>query len=492
MFELKLYLNDINTEFKILNHVTSDLVLSKELNKLREDLDLYEIVYGDLQIFKIFSENISLTDSNELFRFLPIQRNILILVIAIPEHMNEEDFISFIDKFLSRIIYIRFIYHSDNNIHEHILNNKNGFMSCLIYFDDQNAADNFFYEYNNKNYPTDKFEFMYCIFIDKLNAYLKDDFLEIKNINEIVNIDYSNKRFQLCLCPLCLEKLDTSSSGIHTIINLMQVERWENYKKSCKVCSKFVFLEYIKCEDSNCRYNLNNNSDKLNSMWCCLICGYTGCDRYQKGHAKDHFDSTLHRYSIDLKSQRIWDYIGDNWVHRMVQQGDTLNTICLENNNQQENINSKEFVMRIENIISEYNFVLNSQLEEQRKYYEKEIFKINEKNDIVIKNKTNNLILLREEIDKKKNLIENYKKLSKECNKKVINQERKINELKENINLNNELSHSVRKDLNNDNKIIDEEYLSQSKKELLKNKMERKQELERKLTELYETLSNKK
>jgi len=38
-----------------------------------------------------------------------------------------------------------------------------------------------------------------------------------------------------------------------------------------------------------------------------------------EGHAHRHFKDTSHTYSMELGSNRVWDYAGDNYVHRLVQ-----------------------------------------------------------------------------------------------------------------------------------------------------------------------------
>ena len=43
----------------------------------------------------------------------------------------------------------------------------------------------------------------------------------------------------------------------------------------------------------------------------CLVCGHVGCGRYSGEHAQAHFESTKHTYSMELDSQRVWDYAGD-------------------------------------------------------------------------------------------------------------------------------------------------------------------------------------
>ena len=46
-----------------------------------------------------------------------------------------------------------------------------------------------------------------------------------------------------------------------------------------------------------------------------MICGYAGCGRYSSQHAKKHHDESLHPFSLELASGRIWDYDSDTFVH---------------------------------------------------------------------------------------------------------------------------------------------------------------------------------
>lgn len=41
--------------------------------------------------------------------------------------------------------------------------------------------------------------------------------------------------------------------------------------------------------------------------------------RYKEGHAIEHWKETQHCYSLELETQRVWDYVGDNYVHRLIQ-----------------------------------------------------------------------------------------------------------------------------------------------------------------------------
>ena len=48
------------------------------------------------------------------------------------------------------------------------------------------------------------------------------------------------------------------------------------------------------------------------------MCGQIGCGRYNLMHAVEHFDRSNHSFSIELSCHRIWNYRGDNYVHRLI------------------------------------------------------------------------------------------------------------------------------------------------------------------------------
>jgi BRCA1-associated protein len=50
----------------------------------------------------------------------------------------------------------------------------------------------------------------------------------------------------------------------------------------------------------------------MNCM-CCFVSRYVG------GHSHAHFLDTHHCYTMELGANRVWDYVGDNFVHRLMQ-----------------------------------------------------------------------------------------------------------------------------------------------------------------------------
>ncbi len=53
-------------------------------------------------------------------------------------------------------------------------------------------------------------------------------------------------------------------------------------------------------------------------IWICMVCGDFGCGRYKNKDAFKHFVATGHIITMDLATQRIWNYISDCFSHRIV------------------------------------------------------------------------------------------------------------------------------------------------------------------------------
>eukprot|EP00879_Flechtneria_rotunda_P014888 GHRR01015555.1.p1 GENE.GHRR01015555.1~~GHRR01015555.1.p1 ORF type:complete len:723 (+),score=280.06 GHRR01015555.1:163-2331(+) len=120
---------------------------------------------------------------------------------------------------------------------------------------------------------------------------------------------------ELPTCPVCLDRLDAHISGIVTTVCNHRfhgecLKRWGD--TSCPVCRYCMYSSNTSSHHCNvCGTNAN--------LWICLICGHVGCGRYKQGHANDHWQESAHCYALELETQRVWDYAGDNYVHRLVQ-----------------------------------------------------------------------------------------------------------------------------------------------------------------------------
>lgn len=130
---------------------------------------------------------------------------------------------------------------------------------------------------------------------------------------------------ELPTCPVCLERMDSSVTGLMTVtcqhtFHCSCLSKWSDSR--CPVCrytqSRLTKKGHILpsfVPEHGCCAVCGTGSD----LWVCLICATVGCGRYKAGHAHRHFKETGHLYSLELESQRVWDYAGDGYVHRLIQ-----------------------------------------------------------------------------------------------------------------------------------------------------------------------------
>ena len=140
MFELKILLEK-NEKLRKLS-LNSENFISKNIITLKETSDKSETLYAEVKIFRAKTENLSLTEKYEFFRFLPINRSNIIFIVSIPINMTTQDFYNFIDKHIKTITFTRFVYKINKKNNNNLLNN---FFQAILYFENQNSADNFYY-----------------------------------------------------------------------------------------------------------------------------------------------------------------------------------------------------------------------------------------------------------------------------------------------------------------------------------------------------------
>lgn len=133
-----------------------------------------------------------------------------------------------------------------------------------------------------------------------------------------------------------------------------------------------------------------------NNLWICLICGNTGCGRYDSAHAYAHYEETSHSYAMDISTQHVWDYAGDGYVHRLIQNKADGKLVDLPaayrggrdggrgfsptgNGGATGNgawvAYGEDMVPRekLDNMGMEYAYLLTSQLDSQRCYFEEQV-----------------------------------------------------------------------------------------------------------------------
>jgi BRCA1-associated protein len=203
-----------------------------------------------------------------------------------------------------------------------------------------------------------------------------------------------------------IDRLDAETSGVITTMcnhtfHCDCLAKWSD--GTCPVCRYSQGQQESVCTTCGSKENL----------WVCLICGHVGCGRYSGGHANAHYKATNHTYALELESQRVWDYTGDGYVHRLIANKQDGKLIELDksglNKDQQEMLEA-QYQSKLDYLFKEYNTLLAEQLEKQRVHFETKIMTIEKEKDAQIENLVSELKMYREERQKVAKLSEKYQK----------------------------------------------------------------------------------
>lgn len=293
-----------------------------------------EVTKGILHLFK-------LNDPPSLGENVP--RGELLCMLSVPAKMTCPDLLNFIAPFGKNIEHVRIIRDSTPNLY-----------MVLLKFKDQQYTDEFYQTFNGKAFNSFESEVCHLVYVCKVESQKSSEgaCLPLEGATELPT------------CHICLERMDESVEGILTVLcnhsfHGSCLVKWQD--SSCPVCRCCQTTEAVP--DNKCF-----TCDSKESLWICLICGHIGCGRYKEGHAHRHFRETQHTYSMELETQRVWDYTGDNYVHRLVQ--NKSDGKLVEFGVPPGQVGDEE---KLDSITLEYTYLLTSQLESQRLYFEEKI-----------------------------------------------------------------------------------------------------------------------
>jgi len=325
-------------------------------------------------------------------------RSQMLCMLGVPAKHKTPDLLQFTAPCHSRLEMMRII--NDGS--------PNQFM-VLLRFQDQSSADEFYRAFNGLPFNSLEPEVCSLAYVSKVETCKESEFDPL-----------SGDHTELPVCSICLERMDESISTLLTILCNHSfhgncLAQWED--TTCPVC-RYVQSPEVVAEQ---RCSECSSSDDL---WICLICGYVGCGRYVGGHSHAHFIETAHSYTMELGASRVWDYVGDNFVHRLLQtdsnngklvegadnsfQGNLGCTVCGHGvaNGASDGARSYHDGLReggggtdspacyggggkrnagnlgpeekIDSIQLEYTYLLTSQLESQRRYFEEKLARVEE------------------------------------------------------------------------------------------------------------------
>lgn len=126
------------------------------------------------------------------------------------------------------------------------------------------------------------------------------------------------------------------------------------------------------------------------------------------GHAHNHFVETQHTFAMQLGTKRVWDYIGDNYVHRLVQNKEDGKLVEVSGNTGIVGADEK-----IDSLQLEYTYLLTSQLESQRLFFEEKVARVEkEANEqlMVMESRCRGLVSAKEQLEEQVSELEREKK----------------------------------------------------------------------------------
>ncbi|KAJ7224449.1 hypothetical protein GGX14DRAFT_425711, partial [Mycena pura] len=301
---------------------------------------------------------------------------VMLAVLAVPSWMAPSDFLAFVAPAAQGITHLRII--RDSVPTRSIV---------VIKFNDSDHASEFIEAYNGK--PFNSLEPEICHVVRVLSVTMDADEPALSRLAS------TQALYELPTCPVCLERMDSAVTGLITVpcshtFHCMCLSKWGDSR--CPVCrySQTLMSSHPSRSSSIPFANPSaptlsacSSCDSTTNLWICLICGNIGCGRYGRAHAQAHYQATTHLYALELETQRVWDYAGDGYVHRLIQNKADGKLVELPSASSSMAASPRDGGLgpgpadalsaeKIEAIGIEYSYLLTSQLDSQRAYYEEQ------------------------------------------------------------------------------------------------------------------------
>lgn len=249
------------------------------------------------------------------------ERNSIVGILAVPSSMSPSDLLEFIRPALDAISHIRILRDAAPNRY-----------ITVIKFKDFRDAIEFKDMYDGTPFSSLNEEI--CRVVRISSVEIQPDSINTKAFLFDMGINDgwvsgAQQCIELPTCPVCLDRMDGSATGLMTIpcnhsFHCTCLSAWPNSR--CPVCRyslpKFQPESSSQPTVSQSGQTQCTSCGTYDDLWICLICGHVGCGRYGPGHAYRHYEETTHLFSLDLATQRVWDYAGDGYVHRLIQKSD--------------------------------------------------------------------------------------------------------------------------------------------------------------------------
>ncbi|KAI0666757.1 zf-UBP-domain-containing protein [Trametes maxima] len=319
--------------------------------------------------------------------------NVTLAVLAVPAWMTPSDFLAFVAPAADGIAHLRMIRDSMPNR-----------SIVVMKFRDPDSAAEFIEAYNGRQFNSMEPETCHVVRVLSI-AIDADDHIS-ENISRLGSVRVSGA-YELPTCPVCLERMDAAVTGLVTVpcshtFHCACLSKWGDSR--CPVCrySQTLLTSHPTSPNTSrpttalpfsgagpgagAPSSRSHCADcgSTTNLWICLICGNIGCGRYGRAHAHAHYSATTHLYALELETQRVWDYAGDGYVHRLIQNKADGKLVELPSAAVRSDggggggggggptAADALTAEKIEAIGIEYSYLLTSQLDSQRTFYEEQ------------------------------------------------------------------------------------------------------------------------
>ncbi|CAH2352138.1 RING finger protein Etp1p [[Candida] railenensis] len=378
---------DGSNDYRTSQIKVTDLVDPSKINKMVQDSEPLKASYIGEGIIRLYREFELVEESPELNSHSQLISgdDSMVCIVAVPTYFTATDLLGFIGKSnIESITHIRIMKSEKPNRFlvlikfadvlkaaefQHSFNGK-AFNSmepetCHALFVRTISVDNGNYSEEEEDEDDDDDDDLYGLKEDKSSALipflLNDPFTSTAREKQKIQDDIeSEKIVELPTCPVCLERMDSSVTGLLTIpcqhtFHCQCLSKWKD--DSCPICRYSINVSNQKIRRSVRRLSEFRRSSSISSqpaftvvpsgsnapatgsgsgvpssgdehcsqcsvtenLWICLVCGNLGCDRYApEQHSLKHFIATGHCFAMELETSRVWDYVGDNYVHRLI------------------------------------------------------------------------------------------------------------------------------------------------------------------------------
>ena len=299
-----------------------------------------EIIHGELHLFRdtltaAASSSGPTGDVGDDADALPRGRHPTVCVLAVPSSLSVGDFCRFVAAFAPSVVEMRMVAPSGEDPDEGTtetddatttkrvvaparrLPKPGSSYSVILRFADQESADAFARNYHDRKFNAFCEEKCRVLFVRRVEVTAGQTKAE-RVADGAPARDDGDALVELPSCPVCLDRLDNEASGVVTTVcshafHASCMSNWED--NSCPVCRYTTSPDAVTaCHCPGCE-----ETSETAALWACLICGSVGCGRYDGKDALEHWRETGHCYAMELRTQRVWDYVRDGFVHRLIQ-----------------------------------------------------------------------------------------------------------------------------------------------------------------------------